>query len=172
MKSSIDTVIVEQLAQAQISDPAYHAMLKALVAKVAWVQAAQVVTLISVLAVPVGKAWVQEDKVAWAVQAGRAAWAVPVAILTSDLAVPVVQAACRLDKVAILTYARAVRVVCHRVDHQEEIRTCVQVVQAVQVATPETCSEIHSNKRNETTSDKERQEATINVSLFILSEIR
>jgi len=35
MKSSIDTVIVEQLAQAQISDPAYHAMLKALVAKVA-----------------------------------------------------------------------------------------------------------------------------------------
>jgi hypothetical protein len=35
MKPSIDTVIVEQLAQAQISDPAYHAMLKALVAKVA-----------------------------------------------------------------------------------------------------------------------------------------
>ena len=32
MKPSIDTVIVEQLAQAQISDPAYHALLKALVA--------------------------------------------------------------------------------------------------------------------------------------------
>lgn len=139
------------------------------VALVAWVQAAQVVTLISVLAVPVGKAWVQEDKVAWAVQAGRA---VPAATLTSVLAVPVVQAACRTDKVAIQTYARAVRVVCHRVDHQEEILTCVQVVQAVQVATPETCSEIHSNKRNEAKSDKERQEATINVSLFILSEIR
>lgn len=145
---------------------------EALVVKMAWVQAAQVVTLISVLAVPVGKAWVQEDKVAWAVQAGRAAWAVPAATLTSVLAVPVVQAACLTDKVAIQTYARAVRVVCHRVDHQEEILTCVQVVQAVQVATPETCSEIHSNKRNEAKSDKERQKATINVSLFILSEIR
>ena len=34
MKPSIDTVIAEQLAQAQITDPAYQAMLRALVAKV------------------------------------------------------------------------------------------------------------------------------------------
>ena len=143
--------------------------------RVGW--AVQVATRTSVQADPVGKAWVaQEDKV-WAVQVDRVAWVVqvvPAATLTSALAALVVQAAIQLDRVAIRTYARAVPAECHRVDsRREEILTFVQAVQqVVQVGTPATCSEIHSNKRNEATSEKERQEAAINLSLFILSEIR
>lgn len=147
---------------------------KAWVAQVRVAWAVQVATRTSVQADPVGKAWVaQEDKV-WAVQVDRVAWVVPAATLTSALVALVVQAAIQLDRVAIRTYARAVPAECHRVDNRrEEILTFVPAVQqVVQVGTPATCSEIHSNKRNEATSEKERQEAAINLSLFILSEIR
>jgi len=143
--------------------------------RVAWaVQVVLAATRTSVQADPVGKAWVAQEDKAWEVQVDKVAWVVPAATLTSALAALVVQAACQLDRVAIRTYAQAVPVECHRVDsRREEILTFVPAVQqVVQVGTPATCSEIHSNKRNEATSEKERQEAAINLSLFILSEIR